>query len=177
VRDIAPDVPIIARVNRAEEVPRIRATGADFALSIGQVAGQLLGRQLFGEEFVALEPRMRLVKVSAAGLGGLDPASARIRERTGCSIVVIERGGDLLVDLDRDFEIHPEDSIYLDQAIVIEEDGKTSVYRNWFQDYTLEAITRELENGGFTIQSVWSDLTGLPFSKDSEWIGIVVKKK
>jgi Trk K+ transport system NAD-binding subunit len=113
VRDIAPDVPIIARVNRAEEVARIRASGADFALSIGQVAGQLLGRQLFGEEFVSLEPRMRLVKASAAGLGGLNPASARIRESTGCSIVVIERDGDLLVDFDRDFEIHADDSIYL----------------------------------------------------------------
>ncbi len=113
VRDIAPDVPIIARVNRAEEVARIRATGADFALSIGQVAGQLLGRQLFGQEFVSLEPRMRLVKTSAAGLGGLNPASARIRERTGCSIVVIERDGELLVDFGRDFEIRPDDSIYL----------------------------------------------------------------
>lgn len=113
VRDIARDAVIIARVNRAEEVARIRATGADFALSIGQVAGQLLGRELFGEEFVSLEPRMRLVKTSAVGLGGLNPASARIRQRTGCSIVVIERDGDLLVDFDRDFEIHPADSIYL----------------------------------------------------------------
>ena len=56
---------------------------------------------------------MRLVKTSAAGLGGLDPASARIRERTGCSIVVIERDGGLFVDFDRDFEIRPDDSIYL----------------------------------------------------------------
>ena len=113
VRDIAPDVPIIARVNRAEEVARIHATGADFALSVSQVAGQLLGRQLFGEEFVPLEPRMRLVRTSAAGLGGLNPASARIRERTGCSIVVIERGEDLFTEFDRDFEIHPGDSICL----------------------------------------------------------------
>ncbi len=31
---------------------------------------------------------------------------------------------------------YSDESIYLDQAIVIEEDGKISVYRNWFQDYT-----------------------------------------
>ncbi len=113
VRDIAPDVPIIARVNRAREVARIRATGADFALSIGQVAGQLLGRQLFGEEFISLEPRMRLMQASAAGLGGLNPGSARIRERTGCSIVAIERHEELFVDFAGDFEIDPGDSIYL----------------------------------------------------------------
>jgi len=113
VRDIAPDVPIIARVNRAREAARIRATGADFALSIGQVAGQLLGRRLFGEAFISLEPRMRLVQASAAGLGGLNPHSARIRERTGCSIVAIERDEKLFVDLERDFEIGPGDSVYL----------------------------------------------------------------
>jgi Trk K+ transport system NAD-binding subunit len=113
VRDIAPDVPIIARVNRAEEVARIRAAGADFALSVGQVAGQLLGRQLFGEEFISLEPRMRLVKTSAAGLDDLNPASARIRERTGCSIVVIERDRELFAEFDRDFEIRRGDSVYL----------------------------------------------------------------
>jgi Trk K+ transport system NAD-binding subunit len=113
VRNIAPEVPIIARVNRAEDVARIHAAGADFALSIGQVAGQLLGRQLFGEEFVSLEPRMRLAKASSAGLEGLDPASARIRERTGCSLVAVERGAEILVDLKRDFEIRDGDFVYL----------------------------------------------------------------
>jgi Trk K+ transport system NAD-binding subunit len=34
VKDMAPDVPVIARVNRAENVERIYAAGADFALSI-----------------------------------------------------------------------------------------------------------------------------------------------
>ena len=87
VRDLAPDVPIIARVGEATGVGRIRAAGADFALSISQVAGQLLGRRLLGEEFVSLEPSIRLVKVSAAGLEGLtpvlgaDPRAKRLLDR------------------------------------------------------------------------------------------------
>ena len=113
VRNIAPEVPIIARVNRTEEVERIRLAGADFALSVGQVAGQLLGRQLFGEEFISLEPRMRLAKVTSAGLEGRNPVSARIRERTGCSMVAIERDGGLFVEFDRHFEIRSGDCIYL----------------------------------------------------------------
>ena len=43
---------------------------------------------------------------------------------------------------------YPEESIWLDQYTVIEADGKVSVYRNWFQDYTPETITAELEQGG-----------------------------
>ncbi|MBE0671569.1 MAG: class I SAM-dependent methyltransferase, partial [Anaerolineales bacterium] len=72
---------------------------------------------------------------------------------------------------------YPEQSIFLDQAIVIEERGKASVYRNWFQDFTHETITAELEAGGFAVQSVWNDLLGTPFTKDTEWIGLVAQKQ
>lgn len=71
---------------------------------------------------------------------------------------------------------YSEQSIYLDQAIVIEENGKVSVYRMWFQDFTRETITSELEAGSFTVQSVWNDLTGTPFLEDSEWIGVLARK-
>jgi Trk K+ transport system NAD-binding subunit len=113
VRDLAPDVPIIARVNQTEDVNRIRAAGADFALSISQVAGQLLGRRILGEEFVALEPRMRVAKASAAGLAGLDPITARVRERTGCWIVAVERGGQVHVEIGHGFELREGDVLYL----------------------------------------------------------------
>jgi SAM-dependent methyltransferase len=71
---------------------------------------------------------------------------------------------------------YPEQLIWLDQAIVIEEDGKISVYRNWFQDYTPETITAELTAGGFTVESLWGDLTGVPYRDGSEWIGLVTRK-
>ena len=72
---------------------------------------------------------------------------------------------------------YPETSIYLDQAIVIEDDGNISVYRNWFQDYIPETITKELEGGGFVVQSVWGDLTGASYTEKSEWIGLVTRRQ
>lgn len=71
---------------------------------------------------------------------------------------------------------YPEQSLYLDQAIVIETNGKLSVYRNWFQDFDRQAITAKLESEGFAVQGVWSDLCGTPFSDDSEWIGVVARQ-
>jgi hypothetical protein len=68
------------------------------------------------------------------------------------------------------------DDIYLDQYIVIEVDGKVSVYRNWFQDYTVERIQTELKANGFQVEGFWGDLTGTPFEQTSEWIGLVCKK-
>ena len=53
------------------------------------------------------------MKASAAGVEGLTPASARIRERSGCSIVALEREGELLVDFDPELKIRSGDCVYL----------------------------------------------------------------
>lgn len=71
---------------------------------------------------------------------------------------------------------YPEQSVWLDQYTVIEADGKVSVYRNWFQDYTPESITVELAQGGFSVEGVYGDLTGRAYTPDSEWIGVIMKK-
>lgn len=71
---------------------------------------------------------------------------------------------------------YPEQSLWLDQFTVIEANGKVSVYRNWFQDYTPEMITEELRQGGFCVESLWGDLAGTPYTPDSEWIGVITRK-
>ncbi len=72
---------------------------------------------------------------------------------------------------------YPEQSLWLDQYTVIETDGKVSIYRNWFQDYTPESITAELVQGGFVVESLWGDLTGQPYTSENEWIGLITRKK
>jgi SAM-dependent methyltransferase len=71
---------------------------------------------------------------------------------------------------------YPEQSIWLDQYIVVEADGKVSVYRNWFQDYTPETIRTELGQNHFAVQGLWGDLTGSPYTPESEWIGVIAQK-
>lgn len=72
---------------------------------------------------------------------------------------------------------YPEQSIWLDQYTVIEADGNVTIYRNWFQDYTPEMISAELKAGGFSIQSLWGDLAGTPYTPASEWIGVITQKQ
>jgi SAM-dependent methyltransferase len=72
---------------------------------------------------------------------------------------------------------YPEQALWLDQYTVVESNGKVSVYRNWFQDYTPESITAELAEGGFSVESLCGDLTGAPYTPESEWIGLVARKK
>jgi len=68
-----------------------------------------------------------------------------------------------------------EGDIFLDQYTVIDPDGRATVYRNWFQDYSPDAIRAELEAGGFTVEGLYGDLTGAPFQAGSEWIGVVAR--
>ena len=72
LRDYAPDLPIIASVYLAENVARIQRAGVDFALSVSQVAGQLLAYHVLGE-MVSLQPRIKLVRVGAGRLAGEEP--------------------------------------------------------------------------------------------------------
>jgi len=70
---------------------------------------------------------------------------------------------------------YPDQNIFLDQFIVIEEDGRVKVYRNWFQDYDLPMITAELQQADYKVLHAWGDLTGAPLTPASEWIGLVVE--
>ena len=112
-KDLAPDVPVIARVNRAENVERIYAAGADFALSISQVSGQLLAWRLLGKESVAVDPELRVIKVSIRGLEKYHPSDSNIRIKTGCTVVAVERGDELVVEFGADFRFEPKDSVYI----------------------------------------------------------------
>ena len=72
---------------------------------------------------------------------------------------------------------YPEQALQLDQYIVVERDGTHAIYRVWRQEYTRETIAAELAAGGFEVQRLVGDLTGMPDAEDSAWIGITARKK
>lgn len=112
-RDLVADVAIIASVERPENVARIHRAGADFALSVSQVAGQLLAFQILGRESVSLQPQIKLVKTGAGALEGKNPIESQVRARTGCSIIAVERGGRVIVDFDQSFAVLTGDQVYI----------------------------------------------------------------
>ncbi|WP_295441597.1 NAD-binding protein [uncultured Thiodictyon sp.] len=111
VRDYAPQVRVIARVNRANNVPRLYQAGADFALSVGQVAGQLLAHHLFGESALLVDQRLQCVRMTPGTLVGTHPWQPGVRERTGASLVGLQRAGKAMVKFPPDFCIEADDLI------------------------------------------------------------------
>jgi Trk K+ transport system NAD-binding subunit len=112
-KEVAPEVPVIARVNQAGNVDRTYRAGADFALSISQVSGQILARRLLGVESVAIDARLEVRKVEPGRLVGRAPSDLDVRGRTGCSVVAVERGDQVLVEAGPDFRVRPGDSIFI----------------------------------------------------------------
>jgi Trk K+ transport system NAD-binding subunit len=113
IKELVPMVPILARVNEAQNIDRIYRAGADFALSISQVAGQMLMRRLFGQEEVAIHSGLRILKTEADGLAGGSLSELAIRRRTGASVVAVARGEDVLVDLPSEFRFESGDTLYV----------------------------------------------------------------
>jgi Na+:H+ antiporter len=111
-RDYAPDVPIIACATLEENVGRIQQAGADFALSVSQVAGQLLAHHLLGE-MISQQAHIKMVKLNASKLAGRHPLKSGIRERSGCSVVAIERAGEIIMDIPPSFVLSEEDALYV----------------------------------------------------------------
>ncbi len=112
LRGYAADVPILAGVSRVDNVQRFQLAGADFAYSVSQVAGQLLARHVLGET-VSIQPRIKLVKLLAGRLAGRHPLAAGVREKSGCSVVAVERNGEVLVEFPSDFELTVDDALYV----------------------------------------------------------------
>lgn len=126
--------------------------------------------QLLSKIYRALRPRGRFV---------LDVSTRQHREKYGAKNAWYASGGGFWrpgphLVLEQGFD-YPQEKIWLDQYIIIEESGAMTVYRNWFQDYDRESIALELTSCGFEVQGLWGDLTGEPFCEDVEWIGLAAQ--
>ncbi|HEX4953095.1 MAG TPA: NAD-binding protein [Thermoanaerobaculia bacterium] len=99
LRELSPDGLVVARAAESANVDRIHRAGADFVLSTGQVAGQIIAGALFGREALGIEGGLELAEIEGGPWVGRLVAGLDLRERTGCSLVAIGRGEEVLVSL------------------------------------------------------------------------------
>ena len=71
---------------------------------------------------------------------------------------------------------YDECEIVLEQYIVIDCSGETTLYRNWYRDYSADDLADALERFGLRIDSLWGDLTGAALPPEPLWIGAVVRR-
>ncbi len=112
IRHFAQHVPIIACTTKVDMVPRIQQAGADFAISLSQIAGQILIHHTLGE-MISQQPRIKLAKITVAALEGCHPHKVHIREQTGCTVVGVQHKDSIIMDIPHNFTLAADDSIYV----------------------------------------------------------------
>ena len=110
----------------------------------------------------------------------MDVTTRKLREKVGVKTNwYIDRDGfwrpDRHLVLEKGFD-YPEENIWLDQYIIIGEQGDSTVYRVWFKDFTLETLKAEVEAVGFRVDKVWGSLDGEPYDVEGDWIAVALRK-
>jgi Trk K+ transport system NAD-binding subunit len=108
-RDAAPDVPVIARVNHSRNIDNIYRAGADFALSISDISGEMLSSRLLGRVARSRDEHRRVQRFTARSNRPLRDIPLR---QQGCSLLAIVRDG-TFVPVTADSIIQTGDQLYI----------------------------------------------------------------
>ena len=114
IRDLNPDVEIIARAEESENVQKMYRAGADYVLALSTVSGRMLASTILeDEDVISMDQQVEVIRVAADGLGNTTLGEADVRSRTGCTVVAIERNGSVITDLGPDVTIEPTDKLVI----------------------------------------------------------------
>lgn len=114
VRDLTDSAEIIARADNVEAIRKTYRAGADYVLSLATVSGRSIASAvLASEELLSVGTSVRVLETVAPELVGETLAGAGVRERTGCTVVAVERNGTVLTDIGPDFGFGPDDELVI----------------------------------------------------------------
>lgn len=111
-RDLAPDAQILARVEDAESVRKMRRAGADYVLSLETLTGRMAASEVI-EERAVLSPnqQVEVVRTAAPRLAGRVIGDADVRESTGCTVIAIERDDETVTEIGPGTRIEDDDEL------------------------------------------------------------------
>lgn len=113
-RDLTETAEIVARSNSTEAVRKTYRAGADYVLSLAAVSGRAIASTLLeGKDVLSPGQTVGVIRTTAPGLADKTLAGARVRERTDCTVVAVERDGSLVTDLDPQFRFEAGDALVI----------------------------------------------------------------
>jgi Trk K+ transport system NAD-binding subunit len=111
VRDAAPNVTVIARVNHSRNIENIYRAGADYALSISDISGEMLSARLLGRVARTRDEHRQVMRAPVRAAAGRKVRESGVRAH-GCSIIALERGGGF-IEVTADTTLAAGDQAYL----------------------------------------------------------------
>ncbi|MDS0298458.1 NAD-binding protein [Halogeometricum sp. S1BR25-6] len=111
IKQVAPETEVIARANDAESIAKLYRAGAEYVLALSTVSGRILASNLTEEEVIAPQSQVEIVRTAAPQLAGRTLAEADVRARTNCTVIAVERDGDLLTEVGPEFVVRVDDTL------------------------------------------------------------------
>ncbi|MFC7227015.1 NAD-binding protein [Salinirubellus salinus] len=111
LRELAPEIEVIARADATETVRKLYQAGADYVLALATVAGRMLASSILDEDVISFDQQVELVRISCGRLAGTTLAQADVRAETGVTVLAVERDGETLTDVGPDFRIEEGDAL------------------------------------------------------------------
>jgi Trk K+ transport system NAD-binding subunit len=108
IKQVVPDIEIVARANNPENVWKLYNAGADFVLSLPTVTGEILASLLLGDEEI-LTSQTEFVRTDAPAIVSQSLGEADLRDKTGCTVVAVERGDKLVTEIGAEFVVEEDD--------------------------------------------------------------------
>jgi len=113
-RDLNRSGEVIARADNIEAIRKTYRAGADYVLSLATVSGRsIVSEVLDGKDILSVGTQVEVLRTGAGSVAGDTLAEARIRERTGCTVIAVERNSSVFTDLDPDFRIRKGDQLVI----------------------------------------------------------------
>ncbi len=102
-RRLRPDVQIISRATLERNVATLHRAGADFVMSYASMGANTLFNLLARSDILMVAEGLDVLRIAIpAALQGKTLAESSIRERTGCSVIAINRQGSMEINPDPD---------------------------------------------------------------------------
>lgn len=109
VRDVNDNAEVLARADRSDAIAKTYRAGADYVLSLATVSGRSVASAVLEEDVLSPGTTVAVIETDVGSLVGERLVDADIRERTGCTVVAVERDDDLVTEFDPEFEFREND--------------------------------------------------------------------
>jgi len=114
LNELAPEVEIIARADDDDSVQKLYNAGANFVLSLANVTGESLASLLIEEkEILTPDVDFGFVRKETPAFVDRSLGDLNLRQQTGCTVVAVERNGDVLTDIGAGFTVEENDVLII----------------------------------------------------------------
>lgn len=114
VRDLSQSIEIVARAEESETVQKMYRAGADYVLSLATVSGRMIASAVLEDkDVIAMDTQIKVLRTQAPTLVGQTLGEARVRSKTDCTVVAVERNGKVLTNVGRDFRVRDGDELII----------------------------------------------------------------